>query len=145
MRNQQIALAGFLAASAMAHLPVQPELSPIKTPDLPRHQLGGPPRPAAKGLSVASTSSKASAAGSPAGSPRQIPTKPKALVAYKGPGATGIPSSVLEQARIRQNRLRFVLEQSRNSLKRVMSRGGKFRNVVANCGGSIRLGSVENK
>ena len=134
MKNEQVALAGFLAASAMAHMPIQPELVPIKTPDLPRHQLGRPsPKPASKGLSVGT--SGGSSIGTPQGSPRpQIPSKTKALVSYKGPGATGVPASVIEQARVRQNRLRFVLEESRNSLKRVMSLGD-FVVVLKRCWG----------
>ena len=83
----------------------------------------------AGGRSVASSAGGRSNASSVGGkslgaSPRpQLATKPKALVAYKGPGATGIPSAVLEAARVRQNRLRFVLERSRDSLKRVISLG----------------------
>lgn len=134
MRNEKVALAGFLAASAMAHMPIQPELVPIKTPDLSRHQMGGAsPKPTSKGLSTAN--SGGSSIGSPQGSPRQqIPSKAKALVAYKGPGATGVPAAVIEQARLRQNRLRFVLEESRNSLKRVMSLGDFFF-VIKRCWG----------
>lgn len=128
-------MAGFLAASAMAHMPIQPELVPIKTPDLPRNPMGGPsPKPTSKGSSTGN--SGGSSIGTPQGSPRpQIPSKAKALVSYKGPGATGVPAAVIEQARIRQNRLRFVLEESRNSLKRVMSLGDFFLLVLKRCWG----------
>ena len=35
MGNQQVALAACLAASAMAHLPIQPEIHPLQSPQLP--------------------------------------------------------------------------------------------------------------
>lgn len=107
MHNQQIALAGFLAASAMAHLPVQPELTPLQTPQLPR----------AKGKLKAPASPKVPS------SPRQLAVKNRKAGHCRGQAATGVPSSVVEQARIHQQRLRFVLERHRESLKRVMSIG----------------------
>lgn len=44
MDNQQVALAAFLAASAMAHLPIQPEISPLESPQIPS-RLGVAVRP----------------------------------------------------------------------------------------------------
>jgi len=44
MENQQVALAAFLAASAMAHLPIQPAISPLESPKLPPN-LGVSVRP----------------------------------------------------------------------------------------------------
>jgi len=96
MRNQQMVLAGFLAASAMAHMPIQPELSPIKTPEMPR---------------------RAAATGAKNKSP-VTPRQRAVLAANKPPQI-----SVLEQARIHQQRLRFILERQRASLKRVISLG----------------------
>jgi len=44
MENQQVAQAAFLAASAMAHLPIQPAISPLESPKLPPN-LGVSVRP----------------------------------------------------------------------------------------------------
>ncbi|XP_046455205.1 sodium/hydrogen exchanger 3-like isoform X1 [Daphnia pulex] len=115
INNQQMALAGLLAASALAHLPVQPELSPIRSPDLPQSSE----TPRGKRLEV---DGKGAIKKSPAAPSRQIPSKSKPILGYAEP-ATGIPSAVLEQARLQQHRLRFLLERQRQSLKRVISLG----------------------
>lgn len=110
MHNQQIALAGFLAASAIAHLPVQPELTPLQAAQL---------------FGAAAKAPDLSAAGSAQTPPsgRQLAVKGKKAGHCRGPGATGVSSSVIDQARMQQQRLRFVFERHRESLKRVMSIG----------------------
>jgi hypothetical protein len=115
INNQQMALAGLLAASALAHLPVQPELSPIRSPDLP------PSSDSSRGKRL-EVDGKGAIKKSPASPSRQIPNKSKPILGYAEP-ATGIPSAVLEQARLQQHRLRFLLERQRQSLKRVISLG----------------------
>lgn len=112
--NQQMALAGLLAASALAHLPLQPELLPIRSPDLPPTDIFRNKR-----LEV---NNKGAIKKSPAPPSRQILSKSKPILGY-AEAATGIPPAVLEQARIQQYRLRFMMEQHRQSLKRVMSLG----------------------
>ena len=114
INNQQMALAGLLAASALAHLPVQPELSPIKSPDLP-------PSSDSRGKRL-EVDGKGAIKKSPTSPSRQIPSKSKPILGYAQP-ATGIPPAVLEQARLQQHRLRFLLERQRQSLKRVVSIG----------------------
>lgn len=102
MLNQQMVLAGFLAASAMAHMPIQPELSPIRTPEMPRRAA-----PGARNKSPATPRQRALAAAAAAKSQADRPH----------------PISVLEQAKLHQQRLRFILERQRASLKRVISLG----------------------
>lgn len=114
INNQQMALAGLLAASALAHLPVQPELFPITSPDLPPPEASGNKRLEVNG--------KGAIKKSPIPPSRQIPSKSKPILGYAEP-ATGIPPAMLEQVRIQQHRLRFLLEKQRQSLKRVMSLG----------------------
>ena len=104
IRNQQMALAGFLAASAMAHLPIQPELSPIKSPDAPPSESG-------KRLEV---KPKGAIKKSPAPAGRQIPSKAKPILGY-AEAAKGIPTEVVKQAQMQQHRLRFLLERQRES------------------------------
>ncbi len=111
MRNQQMVLAGFLAASAMAHMPIQPELSPIKTPEMPK---------------------RAAATGAKNKSP-VTPRQRAVLAAANKPQQI----SVLEQARIHQQRLRFILERQRASLKRVISLGKAFCQRTTTAGGGI--------
>lgn len=114
INNQQMALAGFLAASALAHLPIQPELSPIKSPDLPPSDASRSKRLEVDG--------KGAIKKSPAPPSRQIPNKSKPILGYAEP-ATGIPPEVMKQAKIQEQRLRFLLERQRQSLKRAMSIG----------------------
>lgn len=118
INNQQIALAGFLAASALAHLPIQPELSPLKTPDLPPTE-----GPRSKRLEV---ENKGAIKKSPTTPGRRLQTKPKPILGY-APAATGIPQSVIEQARLQERRLRFLIERQRQSIKRTFSLGKNKR------------------
>lgn len=111
--NQQMALAGLLAASALAHLPIQPELSPIRTPDINASRN--------KRLEVDGKGAIRKSPGSPL---RRIPMKTKPILGYPEP-ATGLPPAVIEQAKLHQHRLRFLLERQRQSLKRTVSIGKK--------------------
>lgn len=117
IKNQQMALAGLLAASALAHLPIQPELSPIRTPDI------NSPRP--KQLEVDGKGAIRKSPGSPA---RQIPMKTKPILGY-AEAATGVSPAVMEQAKLQQHRLRFLLERQRQSLKRTVSIGKKKKEM----------------
>ncbi len=132
--NQQMALAGFLAASALAHMPLQPELSPIKSPDVPPSDNSNKKR-----LEV---EPKGAIKKSPAPQSRQIPTKRKPILGY-AEAATGIPPEVMQQVQKQQHRLRFLLERQRQSLKRAMSIGKRnkqetetFRREANNNGGA---------
>ena len=121
IRNQQMALAGFLAASSMAHLPIQPELSPIKSPNAPTSESG-------KRLEV---KPKGAIKKSPAPAGRQIPSKAKPILGY-AEAAKGIPTEVVKQAQMQQHRLRFLMERQRESLKRVMSLGNENKQIAGN-------------
>ena len=117
INNQQIALAGFLAASALAHLPIQPELLPIKSPNPPPSEVSK-----RKHLEVENKNSSGGAIKKSPAAPRKIPNKTKPILGYAEP-ATGIPPAILEQVQQQERRLRFLLERQRHSVKRTMSTG----------------------
>ena len=108
MRNQQMALASLLAASAVAHMPLQPELCPVETPQVSRSKTASD----AKSRGGKSGVAKAKGKNKKVPPPRLRTTPIAARTTPRNAAASDA-----------KQRLRFILE--RHSIKRINSIGKK--------------------
>jgi hypothetical protein len=118
MRNQQVALAACLAASAVAHLPIQSELPPIQAPNKPAKLVAI--RTGAK--ATAAKTAKSTGVGRTGAATRSKRSHPPSVSAnrLRTKTAAARQASIMNARR----RLRFILE--RESLKRANSIGKHF-------------------